>query len=339
MYGFGPRAAPERVPDGRTLFEIGSITKVFTASLLAVLVAQGRIRLDEPVRDVLPELHHFPPEITPRRLATHSSGLPRWPEGRAFTLSTLKNPANPLVAYTTEELFRWLREHAPPPCGEGRVAYSNLGMGLLGHICARTAGASYEEALGTWIARPLGLEDTSFAVPADKRARLAPPHTWRGERGSSWDLPAFEGAGGLRSTADDMLRFLAANLDPDPSRRPFTLCHEIQIPQPRLAVPSVISEVARAYGMEIDPRVDVDPRFRSGKFRMALGWVVTIDEDGHDIHWHDGATGGYRAFIGLSKREGVAVAVLANRGGTLGDTAVDDIGFGLLRLLPAAPPE
>jgi D-alanyl-D-alanine-carboxypeptidase/D-alanyl-D-alanine-endopeptidase len=341
VYGFAARGARDRIPDGTTIHEIGSITKVLTTSLLATLVVEQRIRLDDPVRGFLPELSRFPLEITPRRLATHTSGLPRLPTDRRLTLTAVKNPKNPYVGYTTDDLFRWLADYTTAPSSDRGVTYSNLGVALLGHVCARAAGSSYEEAVERRIAQPLGLRDTGVTVPPDKLARLAAPHNWRGEPASSWDLPAFVGAGALRSTADDMLRFLGANVDPERWFPSLALCHDVQIADPCFVASGLITEIARAYGFElaVSAVAPSNEQLQAGRFRMALGWLRTIDDDGDDIHWHNGATGGYRAFAGFSKGGRTAVVVLANRGGTLGDTSVDDIGFGVLRLLSVAPPE
>lgn len=341
VYGFAPRAARDKIPDGATIYEIGSITKVFTTSLLATLVAEGRIRLDDPVRGFFPELPRLPLEITPRRLATHTTGLPRLPTDRRLVVNAVKNPNNPYAGYAPEELFAWLAEYTTPPSSDRAVAYSNLGAALLGHVCARAAGSSYEEAVEKRISQPLGLRDTAVTIAVDKLARLAPPHSWRGEPAASWDLPAFVGAGALRSTADDMLRFLEANIDPGHSLPALDLCHDVQIADPSLAPSGIITELARAYGFELaaSAAAPSNEQLQPGRFRVALGWLRTIDVDGHDIHWHNGATGGYRTFAAFSKRERAAVVVLANRGGTLGDTAVDDIGFGVLRLMMVSPPE
>jgi CubicO group peptidase (beta-lactamase class C family) len=341
VYGFAPRAAEKSIPDGTTIFEIGSITKVFTTSLLATLVAEGRLRFDDPVRDHLPELPRLPPEITLRRLATHTSGLPPFPLDRRLMLAAVKKPGNPLAAYTPADLFAWLAQYSTPPSSDRGVAYSNLGAALLGHACARAAGTSYEEAVEQRICRPLALRDTSVALPPEKLRRLVPPHDWRGGPASSWDLPAFHGAGALRSTADDLLRFLGANLDAERSLPALALSHDVQVADPTIANHPLVWEVARAYGFDLDAAGALagNSRLRPGRFRVALGWMRTLDDDGHDVHWHNGATGGYRAFAGFAKRERVAAVVLTNRGVTMGDTAVDDIGFGVLRLLSLAPPE
>jgi CubicO group peptidase (beta-lactamase class C family) len=263
------------------------------------------------------------------------------PADRRFSLAAVKNPKNPYAGYTSDELFAWLAQYTTPPPSDRHVAYSNLGAALLGHACARAAGTSYEEAVDLRICRPLGLRDTSVMLPPDKLPRLAPPHDWRGEPASSWDLPAFLGAGALRSTAEDLLRFLGANLDPERSLPALALCHGVQVADPATVTSAIAQEIARAHGFEFDASAALaqSPRFKPGRFRVALGWLRTLDDDGRDVHWHNGATGGYRTFAGFLKRERVAAAILANRGVTLGDTVVDDIGFGVLGLLSVAPPE
>jgi CubicO group peptidase (beta-lactamase class C family) len=340
VYGFAPRVT-EQAPDGRTIYEIGSLTKVFTTSLLAALVAEGRLRLDDSVRDHLAELAHFPSEITLRRLATHTSGLPRLPADWRFLLTVLRNRQNPYANYTTDELFVWLGRYTKAPSSDRRVVYSNLGVGLLGHVCAGAAGTSYEEAVALRICRPLGLVDTSVALPMDKATRLAAPHSHRGKPTSSWDLPAFAGAGALRSTADDMLRFLQANLDPERSLPALALCHGVQVAKPAMGLSPLVQRVARVIGFVRgrSARSARTARFEPGRFRVALGWMCSVDDRGLDVHWHNGGTGGYRTFAGFARRERVAVVVLVNRGAGPGDMAVDDVGFGALRLLCEAPPE
>ena len=116
------------------------------------------------------------------------------------------------------------------PPGTG-AAYSNLGAGLLGHVLALRAGLPYDELLAARILRPLGLTDTAIALSADQASRLAPGHDAMGEPTSNWDLPTLAGAGALRSTADEMLTFLRANLDPPetPAGAALRACH---VPRP-----------------------------------------------------------------------------------------------------------
>lgn len=298
----GPRAIAagtagrEGMPlHGRTVFEIGSATKVFTAILLADMAARGEARLDEPVDDLLPDTVETPQweghEITLADLATHTSGLPRLPSNLAP-----ENPANPYDDYTVEQMYEFLSGYTlPRPIGE-EWEYSNLGAGLLGHALALRAGKSFEELVRERILHPLGMKDTGIELPPDLRSRLARGHGTTGEPVPNWDLPTLAGAGALRSTVRDMLRFAAANLASDATAlSPVLLStHEIRAPA-------------------------------AGDFAMALGWVVNQKFDDRPIVWHNGGTGGYGSFVGLDKKNGRAIVVLTN-----GAYSVDDIGFHLL---------
>ncbi|MDG3004914.1 serine hydrolase domain-containing protein [Paludisphaera mucosa] len=204
-----------RVPDGRTVFEIGSITKVFTALLLADAAGSGEVRLDRPVGELLPAGVRMPAyrgePITLAHLAEHTSALPRLPGNLG---ATIKDAKNPYRDYGVEDLHAYLnaaRVGFPPGSG---ASYSNLGAGLLGHVLALRAGEPYEDLLAARVLRPLGLADTAIALSADQEARMAPGHDAKGEPTSRWDLPTFAGAGALRSTVAEMLTFLRANLDP-----------------------------------------------------------------------------------------------------------------------------
>ncbi len=228
VFGYG-QAGKDR-PDASTLFEIGSVTKVFTASLLAVLVAEGQLNLEDPVGEHMPSLAHLPEEMTLLRLATHTAGLPKMPSN--VWRSALKDRRNPNAAYTTADLFRYLSPYKPKRnrLTEGQISYSNLGYGLLGHILAQRCNSSYEEAVTSRICDGLGLADTRITLSPEQKERLAPPHTASGKPTANWDLPAFAGAGALRSTAGDLLRFLRANLGNPPSPVTDALegCHQIR---------------------------------------------------------------------------------------------------------------
>jgi CubicO group peptidase (beta-lactamase class C family) len=235
VFGFGRIAADRQgEPNQDTLFEIGSVTKVFTAALLAEMSLRGEVALDDPVRMYLPESVPVPRlgrrEVTLLHLATHSSGLPRLPGNLD---ETTKDPKNPYANYTIEDLYRYLsscRLRRPPG---RRCEYSNLGVGLLGHVLARRAGRSYEELVADRIAGPLGLVDTVIELSPSQQARYAPGHTSEGQPTSNWDLPTLAGAGALRASARDLLTFLAANLGALASalKPALELCH---VPRMRL---------------------------------------------------------------------------------------------------------
>ena len=180
--------------DGDTVFEIGSITKVFTTLLLADMVARGEAALDEPVARLLPAGVAVPDrngqQIRLIDLATHTAGLPRSPTDMPDA-----DWSNPFADYTVERLYAFLAGvRLGRDIGAG-FAYSNLGLGLLGHALALRAGADYEALLRRRITGPLGMSDTTIALSAEMKRRFAVPHDHHLEPVPVWDLPAIPGAG------------------------------------------------------------------------------------------------------------------------------------------------
>lgn len=284
-FGFGHKsAAAKDSPDGDSIFEIGSITKVFTAVLLAQLRAEGLVSLEDPIRKHFPDGAKVPSRngkvIRLHHLATHTSGLPRLPSN----LSP-RDPDNPYADYRVEDLEKFIaRAKLGRDPGEA-YDYSNVGGGLLGHLLASRAGLSYEEAIISRICAPLGMKDTGIALSKDQQTRLLPGHSSDGKRVAYWDVPALAGAGALRSSASDLLRFLEANLG--------------NVPTPLLGA---LSETHV-------------PRARAGGgMSVGLGWHISPlgTKDKATLHWHNGGTGGFSSFAGFVKDRGVGVVVLSN---------------------------
>ncbi len=296
VVGYGRFGADDpREPDGDTVFEIGSITKVFTSIVLADLVAQGALEFDTPVQRLLGPGVQIPArngaEITLLHLATHSSGLPRLPDNL-----DPGDPANPYAGYTAAQLYAFLSSHELVRDIGETVEYSNLGVGLLGHALARGDGADYETLVSTRILEPLGMVDTSISLTPSRRERLAAGHDRALEPVSNWDIPTLAGAGALRSTVNDLLTFVEANLGlrASPLHEAMAVTH-----RPRRAFPAPNMEVG-------------------------LGWIIR-NERGRTIVWHNGGTGGYRSFLGFDPASGAGVTVLSNSA-----RSVDDLGFHLL---------
>lgn len=268
-------------PDAATLFEIGSITKTVTALVLADMAQEGLVGLDDPIAD------HLPPGVRMRvrdrpatlaDLASHTSGLPRI--GRRLLLSALADRSNPYARFGAADLERAVvRARVRPP---GKVRYSNLGAGLLGHLLARRAGMPYEDLVRERVLGPLGMDDTRIALSPEAHARLAGGHDRRGRPVPGWDLPGVPGAGALRSTAADVMRLLEAQLRP---------------PAGRLGDAIRLTHLRRA---------------RRGRLELALGWMRTPLGAGRRAMWHDGGTGGFRSFAGFAPASGAAVVVLAS---------------------------
>jgi CubicO group peptidase (beta-lactamase class C family) len=305
-FGYGKAsAASQAVPDETTLFEIGSVTKVFTAIALADMAREKLVSIDDPVGKWLPEsvkvANRDGKEITLAHLSTHASGLPRL--GRTLELQALRNPLNPYAQFTTDELYATLASARLATTPGAKYAYSNLGVGLLGHMLARRAGLSYEELIQRRITVPLGMTDTRIALPDALKSRLAEGHDIDGNPLPPWDIITLAGCGGLRSNVRDLVRFVQANLG------------------------LLKSPLAEAMQTAHKPRLDIGPNEA-----ICLGWHLRKAEG---ILWHNGQTGGYHSFVGLRKNPPMGVVVLGNSaGGT-----VDGIGYRLLDLLAGKEPK
>lgn len=276
--------------DERTLFELGSISKTFTALLFQLAVDGKTIKETDPASGFMPADLALPPKtsnITLLELATHSSGLPRMPDN--FKPA---NPRNPYADYTQAQFYQWLRG---VELGEKRFQYSNAGMGWLGQILAGKAGTSYEALVKAWIITPCALTDTGIELTGEQKARAATPHQ-DGKPIPMWDIPTLAGAGALRGTAEDVLRWSAL--------------HAGLIESP---LKGAMERVQR-------------PRVSAGKrgAKVACGWMIQPSRNGN-IVWHNGGTGGTRTWTGFNRKTRRAAVVLANSSVT-----VDDIGMHLL---------
>ena len=284
-----------------TIFEIGSITKTFTGLLLADMARRGEVQLDDPVRKYLPEGVKPPSsdkrEITLLDLATQRSGLPRLPANFAPA-----DPSDPYVDYTPERLAAYLAKATLDHPVGSTYAYSNFGAGLLGYALSRAAKTDYGTLVRERIAVPLGMTVTALDVDAALSARVAQgydaegakvvpakPWTWR-------KTSCLAGAGGLRSTPREMLRYLAANAG------------------------LTESKLAGAIADAVKERAEAG----SPGMGIGLGWHIQKRKDGVVV-WHNGGTGGFRSFCGFDPKTKTGVVVLANS-----TASIDDIGFHLL---------
>ena len=282
---------------GDTVFEIGSITKAFTAILLADLAGEGAVELEMPVQRLLGPDVTVPTrsgaEITLLHLATHSSGLPRLPSNMRPG-----NAANPYADYTVAQLNEFLASYELERDIGETVEYSNLGAGLLGHALALNQGTDYETLVSERLLEPLGMSDTSINLSPSQQERLAVGHSVQLRPVANWDLPTLAGAGALRSTVNDMLTFVEANLG--------------------LRESALQEAMADSHQSRRD--------FQAPAMRIGLGWVIRSGH-GRELHWHNGGTGGYRSFLGFDLESQTGVVVLSNSG-----DSVDDLGFHLLDL-------
>ena len=303
-------AGPDSRPLGiRSVFEIGSITKVFTGILLADMAARGEVSLSDPVSSHLPDGVTMPSragrEITLLDLSTQHSGLPRLPDNMSPADMT-----NPYADYTVEQMYKFLADHELRRDIGSEYEYSNFAVGLLGHVLARVAVGSYEDVVRERILEPLGMTMTGITLDGDMREWMVEGHDQQGEVVPLWDFPTLAGAGALRSDVGDMLTFLAANTGP---------------PQ---------SQLERSMRDSHEVRKNINEQMG-----IRLNWHVRrVGEE--EIVWHNGGTAGFRTWVGFDPAKGVGAVVLTNSA-----HGADDIGFHLvnpeasLASAPVAPEE
>lgn len=293
-YGYGETSKGSgELPDANTIFEIGSITKTFTATILAHYINEGKISLTDPIIKYLPdslsansELH----KITILNLSNHTSGLPTIPGNFANKM----NPANPYIHYDERLLFAGLRTCKLTTAPGTEYAYSNLATGLLGVILERISGKTYEQLVKQLISVPLHMNNTSQRLTPQQNKHFVKVYDTDGDEIQPWDFNALAGCGALRSTVNDLLLYAKANIKSDyiPLSDSFTLTHKITYTK--------------------NPVV-------------GLGWHL-LQEDGANYYWHNGGTGGSRSYLILNTEKNIAVVVLSNS-----NVSVDDIGISILR--------
>jgi CubicO group peptidase (beta-lactamase class C family) len=269
---------------------------VFTAILLVELKNRGEVAMDDPIEKYLPESVKAPQRdghsITLVHLSEQTSGLPRMPNN-----FRPKDAGNPFADYTAAQLYDYLTGYTLDRSIGEKFAYSNTGVGLLGHLLERATERSYEDLIVERISDVLGMSDTRITLTDDMKRRLADGYVGE-DRSQNWDIPTLAGAGALRSSANDMIAFLSANLE--------------------------LSETPLHAAMEEThtPRIDTD----IPDSRIGLGWITTSPDEGPSYTWHNGGTGGYRTFAGFCTATRTGVVVLTNSG----SKSSDDIGMHLL---------
>ena len=273
VFAHGFADTVSRAVDEHTLFEIGSITKLFTALLLAEMAHMGEVEFDEPVAALLPPGTRVPDRngkpITLLQLAGHTAGLPRIPPDLP------PDSPEPYAGYTRERLYAFLADHKLVRTPGEEFEYSNLGAGLLGHALGLRAGQDYEDLIASRILQPLGMHSTAIHLSSALIARFASGHDDSGEPVPAWDMGVLAGAGGIRSTAPDILKFLEALMDG--------------------AAP-----LATAAALLAAPRDTGGLGFGLPQF----GGLIGIQ--------HDGGTGGFRSYAGCIPDWRRGAVVLAN---------------------------
>lgn len=269
-------------PEGGSVFQIGSLTKLFTVATLLSLARDGVVSLDDDLAESLGGRAALAPgvgAITLRQLASHTSGLPPMPQP---LLALPRDEADPYRGLDRDTVYSYLRtaEGLRPA---GRFDYSNYGMGLLGHVLEERTGASLEALMAARIFGPLSMASTVMTPREGPVGRLVPGMSQDGAPAPIWRFGALEGAGGLCAPVQDMLAFIAANLDPEG---------------------------------ELGPML-AQMRSPGGRNGNRLGWLEPslVDQAAGNraIVWHNGRVGGHAAYLSIDPDRRSGVVILSAR--------------------------
>jgi len=296
-YGYGEiEKGKGKLPDANTIFEIGSITKTFTASILAYYVNAGKISLSDPITKYLPDSLSANPELKKIKiinLSNHTSGLPSLPAN--FEYGGMDR-LNPYKSYNEKMLFASLKTCKLRSVPGEVYAYSNQAVGLLGLILERVSGETYEQLVQHVVTGPLKMSSTCQQLTHLLSGRLVKVYDADGDETRPWDFDALAACGCLRSTVNDLLLYAKANIK----------CES--------------SSLSNAFGLSHQVTFSKGPV-------VGLGWhLYQVKDDKY--YWHNGGTGGCRSFLIFNIEKKIAVAVISNA-----EVDVDDVARGILKEL------
>lgn len=270
----------DRAVDGDTVFQVGSVTKVFTSLLLAEMAGRGEVALDAPIAPYLPRTVKSArvKEITFLQLSRHTAGFMSFADELAAP-----EPEEPGGGQTNEAMFAFLDRHPMRAAAGIHHSYSSYGAALLGEVLARRAGTDLESLARARVLEPLGMTRSGFALTPELEAAHATGHSIRGEPRRMSVPRGMLGSGGLRSTANDLARFLEAHLG--------------------------LRDTSLARALRATQRTDADAQ--RPDLPMGLGWFYN-EFDGKRVVYHGGSTPGFRAYVGMDLERRRGVVVLGN---------------------------
>ncbi|WP_343307534.1 serine hydrolase [Chitinophaga niabensis] len=269
------------LPNENTVYEIGSVSKTFTGTLLALQVIRGKIKLDDPIGKYLPDSVPQPVfdgvPVTMVSLSNHSSGFPRLATNMFKDAVDIRNP---YAQFTNDNLFHFVKNLKLERKVGDKYEYSNVGTGLLGVLLARHAKTTYATLLEREITLPLQMKDTKVQLTESMKSRFIQGYTKELQLQGPWDFQDIAGMGGIRSTMHDMLIYARANMSKQPTilEKAMVLAHQQTF---------------------------------AGANIVGLNWLL-FSKDGKNWVTHTGQTGGYHSFIAVERESGTAIVVLSN---------------------------
>lgn len=293
-FGFEKTDEWKEVNNASSIFEIGSISKVFTSFLLTRAAEAELLNITDTIQHDLAISWKVEQPITYEMLANHTSGLPRIPSN--LLKDAMLHPENPYARYNEEDLIKYLEKKMKLEAEPGtEYAYSNLGAGLLAYLVCKKLDLSYEEALQKMILNVLEMEKTTTDLSVYNDETLVQGLNKKGKPVSHWDFKVMVGAGAIKSNVKDMLTFMYSQLN--------------------------------------DNIVEIDmlqkKTFEGDPFDLALGWHIIPDEE---WLWHNGGTGGFKSSLVLDPDTKKGVVILTNiSAGHKNARFIDELGFMLLK--------
>lgn len=297
-YNYGETKQGNNIlPDANSIFEIGSISKTFTATLLAYYVNEGKVTLKDPITKYLPDsigANKALQNITLEMLSNHTSGLPRLPDNLE---NHSLDPRDPYKDYNQKDLYDYLKTCKLNSIPGEKYAYSNLGVGLLGAILEQVSGKSYQQMVEEIICKPLGMNSTAEYLSPAQKARFVAVYNDEGKETSSWTFDILAPCGALRSTVTDLLTYARANFTPSDSKlsKAIQLTHQVT--------------------------------FSNKDLKLGLGWHL-VKIAGIEYYFHNGGTFGCSSFLVFNPDKKMAVVVLSNSG-----ESVDKVGADIVKRL------
>lgn len=281
------------LPGSSSLYEIASISKTFTAIMLAHAVNEGKIKLSDDIRKYLPgdftNLQFEGKPIKIINLSNHTAGLPSIPAD--FDQQTGYDPANPYLHYPKDRIYNFLKKYKPGTLPGSTSVYSNMGFALLGIILENAYQLPLDKILQKTITGPLKMKDTQYELAIPQEKLLVTGYSAEtGKAVSYWNLAAFKAAGGLKSNVADMSLYLKANMNE----------------------------------INADYRLSHSSTDHQEDFDRGLAWMIQ-PLDNNTVIWHNGGTGGFRSYCGFVKDKKAGVIILSNS-----SASVDDAGLELL---------
>lgn len=279
-------------PDSTTVFELASVSKLFTTSTLQLLTDNGQLALDDKIQNLLAGKVSLPASAkhtTLRHLATHVSGFPGLPE--AF-IAKMTDEANPYKDLMTADIYDYLKT-CEGKKADGTFEYSNFGMGLLGHLMELKTSEKYEQLVKNRLLDPLHMTNTFVTIDSINRQKIIQGYDDEGKKAPVWTDTVLTGAGSFLSNASDMIKFIKANLDIDET--------------------SISKCLIATHTRQLDGET-------------GLGWMLPSAADkllgNKDIVWHNGMAGGYASFLAIDRVNHYGLIILSNK-------AIDVTSFGM----------